>query len=151
MNWGVNTANMLDRCSLTLVDLYQHYLSPRKGFCCAYRVLYGELSCSAYFRQQVEHQGVWGAIEPLRSRLKACKAAHHVLMTQAEDPEESEESRRRQHHTWDWSDCCYGGNGEDCTPPRACDQDLNGQWDCCEGDWLGCDAIGDCGSCDFFP
>lgn len=142
--------NVLDRCSLTLVDLYQRHLSPRKGFCCAYRVLHHDLSCSAYFRQQVQQQGAWDAIAPLRSRLKACQAAHQVLAAQAEDAEESEDSRRRQ--TWDYSDCgtdcCNGSDPEACNPPRPCDQNLNGEWDCCEADCGDCVSVRDCGSFD---
>ena len=37
----------LDASALTGIALYQRWLSPHKGFCCAHAALYGGQSCSA--------------------------------------------------------------------------------------------------------
>ncbi len=57
------------------IQYYQTYISPRKGYACAYRVLYNDLSCSAFRRNEIEHHGVFKGIRNTLDRLKACKTA----------------------------------------------------------------------------
>jgi putative component of membrane protein insertase Oxa1/YidC/SpoIIIJ protein YidD len=54
------------------IRFYQRYLSPLKGFSCAYRIHTGKESCSAYGYRMIERFGLqkgWGL---LRRRMQAC-------------------------------------------------------------------------------
>lgn len=130
---------LLETVSLSLVGSYQRHLSPRKGFNCAYRMLHRDLSCSAYFAQQVQTQGIRRAIPALRSRFQACKAAHLILQANAE-----EERRKRQR--WDWTNCCDGDVA--CQSPGAC-YDADHPWHCGEDGCAPLDSceVGECAVC----
>ena len=54
---------------------YQRYLSPRKGFCCAYRVHTGRGSCSALGYRAVRRYGALVGLAVLRRRLYLCGVA----------------------------------------------------------------------------
>ena len=67
--------------ALYLIELYQRYVSPRKGFCCAYRVHTGQASCSVLGYRVIRRFGVWAGVALLRQRLAKCGVAyrrHHV-------------------------------------------------------------------------
>lgn len=67
--------------STQLIKGYQKYISPKKGFSCAYRVLNGRESCSQYVKRQIREQGLVSAIPLIRQRFQACKSASLVLNT----------------------------------------------------------------------
>lgn len=67
---------MLSKMALSGINLYQHKISPKKGFSCAYRVFHNDdTGCSGYAKRQIQSLGLWRAIPLIRARLKACKAA----------------------------------------------------------------------------
>ena len=70
---------ILDFVIVHLIRFYQKYLSPRKGFSCAYSKLYKSSSCSEYFRQTVKTQGLQKAIPLFQKRLRECKLANIAL------------------------------------------------------------------------
>ncbi|MGB6170093.1 MAG: membrane protein insertion efficiency factor YidD, partial [Geitlerinemataceae cyanobacterium] len=55
--------SQFDRVTIGIVRGYQKYLSPHKGFSCAYRKLHGGVSCSEYFRQTIDRYGFSYAIK----------------------------------------------------------------------------------------
>ena len=57
---------------LWLISLYQCYLSPYKGFCCAYRQHTGRASCSALGKRVIRRYGSVGGLRLLRQRLQRC-------------------------------------------------------------------------------
>ena len=57
------------------INAYQRHLSPRKGFVCPHRTLFGEASCSEYIKQKVGRDGVLAAANAAPARFRACKAA----------------------------------------------------------------------------
>ena len=61
---------------LAVITGYQRYVSPHKGFCCAYRVLTGRKSCSSLGFRVVRRYGVLKGITVLRRRLYLCGVAH---------------------------------------------------------------------------
>lgn len=65
-------------CHLALraIRAYQRYLSPYKGFSCAYRVLAGGDSCSAYGYKVISRQGLRVGWPLLQRRLRACGERH---------------------------------------------------------------------------
>jgi uncharacterized protein len=61
---------------LALIRLYQRYLSPYKGFGCAYRVHTGRASCSVLGYRAVRHHGVLAGLGLTRRRTALCAVAH---------------------------------------------------------------------------
>lgn len=61
---------------LAAITGYQTYLSPYKGFCCAYRVHTGHKSCSALGFRAVRRYGVLTGFALLRRRTYLCGVAH---------------------------------------------------------------------------
>ena len=67
---------MVRRLALALIRLYQHHLSPRKGFSCAYRAHTGRASCSALGWRAVRRHGVLRGLALIRERTRRCGVAH---------------------------------------------------------------------------
>lgn len=63
---------MLRRLALAAIRAYQHHLSPRKGFCCAYRYYTGKASCSALGYRVIRRHGALRGLLLLRRRLGRC-------------------------------------------------------------------------------
>ncbi|WP_221763229.1 membrane protein insertion efficiency factor YidD [Methyloradius palustris] len=62
--------------ALLLIKLYQRFISPYKGFSCAYRVHTGRSSCSALGYRSIRLLGFWSGLFVLRERIKKCGIAH---------------------------------------------------------------------------
>ena len=58
--------------ALMLIRLYQRFLSPIKGYSCAYRVYTGKESCSAYGYQAIARYGVVTGYQLIRRRMDKC-------------------------------------------------------------------------------
>ncbi|MDR2209612.1 MAG: membrane protein insertion efficiency factor YidD [Azoarcus sp.] len=61
---------------LAAIRIYQRYLSPYKGFCCAYRHHTGRSSCSTLGFRAIRRYGVIDGIAVLRRRTYLCGVAH---------------------------------------------------------------------------
>lgn len=111
----------LRRLLLAAIRAYQRWVSPHKGFCCAYRVHTGRASCSTLGLRAVRRHGVFKGLGLIRRRTHLCGVAHrrHALAG----------LRRVQ------------GGFIDCDLPCSLDADLS----CLEGM---CD-VADCCSCDW--
>lgn len=58
------------------IRLYQRYLSPHKGFCCAHAYVHGGSSCSQAVIDILNEQGVYGSYHSIRQRFQDCKQAY---------------------------------------------------------------------------
>ncbi|MDF3036145.1 MAG: hypothetical protein K0S28_1419 [Paucimonas sp.] len=67
---------VLKSAALFSISLYQRYLSPYKGFCCAYRVYTGRRGCSAAGARAIRRFGVMAGLAVLRRRLFLCGVAY---------------------------------------------------------------------------
>lgn len=98
--------------------VYQRWISPHKGFCCAYRKLTGGRSCSEYARQTVLDRGVLTLAKALPRQFARCRRAHAALVTMASAaaPEdealspEGREKRKADAKRSSASDWCNGAN-----------------------------------------
>ena len=63
------------RSAISGINAYQRYLSPRKGFVCPHRLLYGEVSCSEYVKRMVGRKGLLATASAAPARFRDCKAA----------------------------------------------------------------------------
>jgi putative component of membrane protein insertase Oxa1/YidC/SpoIIIJ protein YidD len=61
---------------LLLIRLYQRFLSPIKGFSCAFRAYRGGASCSTHGYRVVKRYGARVGILLIRRRMKLCGQAH---------------------------------------------------------------------------
>lgn len=109
---------MFSKLALGGIWAYQKYLSPRKGYRCAYSVVHGGTGCSGYVKHAIRDHGIWTAWPKIMQRFRDCKTAHLVTKSkcavhsqQLDDEERKElESYRRKdrwHNKLDW--CCWGG------------------------------------------
>jgi len=64
---------MLIKLSIIIINLYQKYISPHKGYCCAYRVDTGEDSCSQYAKVTIEEHGLFSAFPHIREQFDRCR------------------------------------------------------------------------------
>jgi putative component of membrane protein insertase Oxa1/YidC/SpoIIIJ protein YidD len=62
--------------ALAAIRGYQRFLSPYKGFGCAYRCHTGCASCSALGFRAIRRYGVWCGVGVLRRRFERCALAH---------------------------------------------------------------------------
>jgi putative component of membrane protein insertase Oxa1/YidC/SpoIIIJ protein YidD len=143
------------RLAVALIGGYKRYLSPRKGFACAHRVLHGGASCSQHVKQVIAAGGLLAGLRALRPRLRACRVAAMILRerhsrrslsaadSRAFDeeldgaPEESAPKARREAPSMEW---CGQGLQGCCSGP-----DLS---HCCQGlDLSGCDLAAMDGGC----
>lgn len=67
---------MLRILSLSFIRFYQRYVSPRKGFQCAYGFAGCGRSCSALGLRAVRRYGAFQGLSVLRRRLYLCGVAH---------------------------------------------------------------------------
>lgn len=66
----------MKQLALSAIRFYQKHLSPRKGFCCAYRAHTGHASCSMLGYRAIQRFGLRKGLAVLRQRFHKCTAAH---------------------------------------------------------------------------
>jgi putative component of membrane protein insertase Oxa1/YidC/SpoIIIJ protein YidD len=64
------------RLMLAAIRAYQRYVSPHKGFSCAYRVHTGRRGCSALACRAIRIHGSLAGLAVLRKRLHLCGVAY---------------------------------------------------------------------------
>lgn len=69
---------MLKALALAAIAFYRRFISPRKGFSCAFRVHTGRDSCSAYGQRVVQRYGAQAGVQLIKRRLKACSRTHYA-------------------------------------------------------------------------
>jgi putative component of membrane protein insertase Oxa1/YidC/SpoIIIJ protein YidD len=67
----------MKQLALAAITLYQRYLSPLKGYSCAFRVHTGRDGCSAYGKRVISRHGLRVGLILLDRRLAACCDVHH--------------------------------------------------------------------------
>lgn len=117
--------------ALGIIRFYQKFISPYKGFGCAYRIHNGCASCSALGYRAVRRHGIVTGYFILRERTYKCGVAHRRYSTRPPRPIK-----------WQRGDCDLG-----CDSPADCQFDLpSGSFlsdffellscnDCCSCDW----------------
>lgn len=70
------------RAVLAAIRVYQRYVSPYKGICCAYREHTGRASCSALGYRAVRRHGVFAGLALIRQRTHRCGVAHRRYRNQ---------------------------------------------------------------------
>lgn len=130
---------------LALIRFYKRFISPHKGFACAYRVHTGHASCSSLGLRAIRRRGALAGLAILRERTYLCGVVHrrHAAFVRP---------RIAQRGDCDpGCDANPGCDGPSCDGP-GCDL-LAGREDCRPFRWFSscCDNLTclDCGSCDW--
>jgi putative component of membrane protein insertase Oxa1/YidC/SpoIIIJ protein YidD len=66
---------LIARSAVLCIEAYRRYVSPYKGYACAYHAATGRSSCSRYAQQAIGRRGVWGGVLLLRRRFGRCALA----------------------------------------------------------------------------
>jgi putative component of membrane protein insertase Oxa1/YidC/SpoIIIJ protein YidD len=112
----MTAALSLSPLACRLIEVYQRYISPRKGFCCAYRVRYRRRdSCSQYARRAISKLGLLPGVQLLRRRFDKCRHASQVLEY---EPRREKRKQARRDSNW-YADC--GSHCDPGVPVDACD------------------------------
>jgi len=85
------------------IRVYKRYISPHKGFACAYRVLHQQQSCSSYFQTCITEQSFTDACLSFQQRLQACHQANLVL--QSSRPKRKPRRRGRKNSCMENNNC----------------------------------------------
>jgi putative component of membrane protein insertase Oxa1/YidC/SpoIIIJ protein YidD len=126
-----------------LIELYQRYLSPRKGFCCAYRVRHRRRdSCSQYAKRAISKLGLLPGVRLLRRRFGKCRDASRVLDYEPKDRKKQRRPDRSSSYA-DWGSACNPGvpcdGGDVCSGISAAGDVASGCVDGASCDVGGCD------------
>ena len=65
-----------------LITLYQRYISPYKGFRCAYGIYYGGSSCSAVVKRIVLSEGLFGGWSSIVNQFRRCRCAYNAMLAE---------------------------------------------------------------------
>ena len=135
---------MINKLALLGIGGYQRWLSPYKGYRCAYSVAHGGTGCSGYVKAVIAEQGMWSGLPKIRARFRACKAT--AMAMNEENSRQTELNRKGRRWRDELKECaclgclsvpvCAGGASGDpvdtvptaaadassaCSPPAACD------------------------------
>ena len=61
--------------AIFLIHCYQRFISPHKGYRCAYASVYGGVSCSHAVKSIIAEEGLWDGRQRIRERFADCRAA----------------------------------------------------------------------------
>jgi len=108
---------MLRYVGAGLIRGYQRYLSPRKGYRCAYGVLHGNGTCSSVGLEIMRSQGVFAFLRLMPLQFDACRAAVAMLQQQSE---EEKQRRKKRGAMTGWSGC-DSSDGFSCVDIGQCE------------------------------
>jgi len=74
-------ARSLDHLLLAGIAVYQRHISPRKGYRCAYSLVYGGTGCSGYVKQVLQTEGLFAGWSKITQRFHDCQDASLHLQT----------------------------------------------------------------------
>lgn len=91
---------LISYIALRFILFYQKWISPHKGFCCAYKYKTGGHSCSQYAAKIVRRMGVLGLIRGLPKQFGRCRSAFIDLQREQERRKEEERKRKKQNESF---------------------------------------------------
>ena len=101
---------------IAFIHFYQRYISPYKGFRCAYAVYNQEDSCSHVIEKIIEVHGVFHGYGLIRQQFKNCNEAYIQLSQERNNKEQKNESK-----WYDYCDPSAACNVHSCWPKKGYD------------------------------
>jgi putative component of membrane protein insertase Oxa1/YidC/SpoIIIJ protein YidD len=83
----------MNRAIIALIVFYQKYISPYKGFRCAYAALNHGDSCSRAIRKIIEVDGIVGGWKRIKSQFFMCSLAYDTLLEEKNNDEAKKKKR----------------------------------------------------------
>jgi putative component of membrane protein insertase Oxa1/YidC/SpoIIIJ protein YidD len=77
---------ILTNAAVNTINWYQSDISPKKGFCCAYRIKHGGLSCSAVIKKAFVTRGFTYGVYSVFTQARKCHTAAMSLSEQKNKP-----------------------------------------------------------------
>lgn len=72
---------------LSVIGLYQKWVSPIKGFSCAHHIYFGRSTCSVYGKRAISKHGAWSGVRLIFRRLRACSRVMKTIENEAPEDE----------------------------------------------------------------
>lgn len=66
----------MKKIALAAITFYQRFISPHKGFSCAFHAYTGKSSCSTYGYRAIARHGIFAGVMLIRRRLERCGDAY---------------------------------------------------------------------------
>ena len=82
---------MINKSAIISINLYQKYISPHKGYCCAYKVHHNDVSCSQFAKLTIKDIGLLKSISKILNRFKECKDSNNYIQNEYEINQKKEE------------------------------------------------------------
>ena len=122
----------MNKLAIILITLYQKYISPHKGYCCAYSSFYKKDSCSKSIKKIIINKGIVRGWSDIKGQFEACSLAYEKI--QNENKKDKNKKKKDKDSWCDFSPC----EAINCIPTKFC----KGKSDC--GTDGGCDLPCDC-------
>ncbi|HBC9290540.1 TPA: membrane protein insertion efficiency factor YidD [Escherichia coli] len=120
----------MNKLILLLIMFYQRHLSPRKGYRCAYSVLYQTQGCSGAVKNIIQQKGVLAGWSEIRQRFADCRLAAQTIR---QKQRLGKSIRKKKNNDCDCTGC-DGAVCRDCHMPDFCPNipvpDLDCSCDC---------------------
>lgn len=93
---------------ICLINFYQRFVSPYKGFRCAHAVYHSGPSCSNAVKSIIKDYGIIKGRPLIKARFAECRSAYLQIVAQQQDSREKDKksNRRKKDREWCHYDCC---------------------------------------------
>lgn len=90
--------NVFSKAAVNSIGWYQTELSPKKGFCCVYRIRHKGLFCSVVVKQAFISRGFIFGFSESFAQAKRCRSAAIGLAEESRDslPEDTDQNRKNK-------------------------------------------------------
>ncbi len=93
------------KVSIALINLYQSYISPYKGFRCAYGVVHNGESCSVRVKGVIGEVGLIRGWSAIVNQFKECRMSSELLKDQNDNTSQVPWEERKKKKLSDGSGC----------------------------------------------
>jgi putative component of membrane protein insertase Oxa1/YidC/SpoIIIJ protein YidD len=81
-------SGIIQQSTWLCIEGYRRYISPHKGYRCAYHAATGRRSCSRFAQQAIRKCGVWNGARLLRRRFERCALAAAAFADSSANPKQ---------------------------------------------------------------
>lgn len=114
---------LTQKAAITLINGYQKYISPYKGFKCAHAAYYQGDSRSVAIQNIITETGVIDGYPLIRKRFAECRAAYVQLQSEHHSKQDKRKTKKgkEKENKCDSCDPCGAAELTSCLPKRSCD------------------------------
>ena len=86
----------MDKFILRLIALYKRYISPHKGYRCAYSALHGGDSCSTAIEKIIQSHGTYRSLHLVYRQMINCSNAYEVLASKKRKNNHKQKGKKKK-------------------------------------------------------